>query len=136
VLNDSRMMNWAQLTEFNDTAIPREAMHDAGRLIIAALAQDRYGLAVASLGFASGQVRPVALAGVSPTVDSLASRQYPLTRAVLACCNRPPGTPANPLVAEFLRYILSPEGRRQVGPDDGYLPLTAAMAAEQLQKLN
>lgn len=134
VLNDSRMMNWAQLSEFNDTA-PTGGTHDAGRQIIAALAHDRYGLAVASLGFANGLVRPVALAGVMATRDSLSTRVYPLTRAVLACYNRKPSAPTDPLVAEFLRYILSREGQRQIAPEAGYLPLAADWSAEQLQKL-
>jgi phosphate transport system substrate-binding protein len=141
VLNDSRMMNWAQLTEFNDSAIPREATHDAGRQIMAALTQDRYGLAVASLGFTNGRVKPVALAAtdgaaaVAATRESVAKRQYPLTREVVACYNRKPDTPADPLVREFLRYILSREGQQAVTPDDGYLPLTAALTTEQLKKL-
>ena len=135
VLSDSRMMNWAQLTEFSDTGVPRAATHDAGRQIIAALAQDRYGLAVASLGFGNAQVRPLAVETVPATRDTLVTRQYPLTCAVSACFNRKPGTPADLLVLEFLRYILSREGQREVTPGDGYLPLTAALAAEQARRL-
>ena len=134
VLNDSRMMNWAQLTEFSDTAIPRAATHDAGRQIIAALAKDRYGLAVANLDFPNDQVRAVTVS-VTATRGTLISRQYPLTRAVLACSNRKPGAPADPLVGEFLRFVLSPEAQQAVPPDAGYLPLSATLAAEQLQRL-
>ena len=136
VLNDSRMMNWAQLTEFSDTAIPLKATHDAGRQIITALARDRYGLAVASLEGASHPVRPVILDGIAATRESVAARQYPLARAVSACFNRKPGAVPDPLVAEFLRYVLSHEGQELVGSDAGYLPLTAAMADAQSQKLN
>ncbi len=135
VLNDSRMMNWAQLTEFNDTSLTG-GTHDAGRQIVAALGQDRYGLVVASLGFASGQVRPVALAGVMATRDSLATRQYPLSRVILACYNRKPAAVPDPLVREFLRYILSREGQLEVVQDGGYLPLATVLSAEQLQKLD
>jgi phosphate transport system substrate-binding protein len=135
VLDDSRMMNWAALTEFADTA-PTGATHDAGRQIIAALARDRYGLAVASLDFANDTVKPVALGGVGAARDTLIARQYPLTRAVLACYNRASGASPDPLVAAFLRYILSAGGRQLVGPDDGYLPLTEALAATQAQTLN
>ncbi|MDI1319912.1 MAG: substrate-binding domain-containing protein [bacterium] len=134
VLNDRRMMNWAQLTEFNDTAVPRGRTHDAGRQIIAALAQDRYGLAVASLDFTTAQVRPVPLT-VTATRGTVIARQYPLTRAVMACYGRKPGVPVDPLVREFLRYILSREGQQAVTDDNGYLPLTAALAAEQSAKL-
>ena len=136
VLHDSRMMNWAQLTEFNDTAIPLQATHDAGRQILMALAADRFGLALASLDAAGPAVKPITLDGIAATRASVSARQYPLTRAVTACFNRQPGAPPDPLVAEFLRYILSEEGQQAVGADDGYLPLTEAMADGQLQKLN
>ena len=139
VLNDSRMMNWAQLAEFNDTAVPLERTHDAGRQILAALAQDRYGLAVASLDSASVQVRAVPLAVgerlIAANRDTVAFREYPLARAVIACYNRKPGSPADPLVREFLRYVLSPAGQQTVVGDNSYLPLTAALAAEQARKL-
>jgi phosphate transport system substrate-binding protein len=135
VLNDSRMMNWAQLTEFADTAVPLERTHDAGRQIIAALAQDCYGLAVASLDCATDAVRavPVTMAATRGTVMS---RQYPLSRAVVACYNRKPDAPADPLVREFLRYILGQAGQQAVADDQGYLPLTQALAAEQARKLD
>ena len=136
VLNDSRMMNWDQLTEFNDTGIPLQATHDAGRQILAALARDRYGLAVANLGFATPAVRALPVEGIPATRSSLMIRRYPLTRAVVACSNRPPGQAIDPVTGEFLRYILSPAGQQQIGLADGYLPLTDALAAEQLRKLN
>jgi phosphate transport system substrate-binding protein len=41
----------------------------------------------------------------------------------------------NPMVKEFLRYILSREGQNEVQRDGKYLPLTAAVAREQLKKL-
>ena len=134
VLNDSRMMNWTQLREFADTAAPLHRTHDAGRQIIAALAQDRFGLAVASLDCATGPVRPVPLT-VAATRDTVISREYPLSRAVIACYNHKPRSPADPLVREFLGYILSPAGQLAVTDDNGYLPLSAGLAAGQLAKL-
>ena len=136
VLGDSRMMNWAALTEFTDsTAHP----HNAGAQVVAALAPDRYGLAVANLGYSDGQVRPLALvvaAGADPifaTRDTLVTRAYPLARAVIACCNRAPGAPLDPVVREFLRLVLSPDGQQDQG--DGYLPLSPANVAKQLSQL-
>ena len=134
VLNDSRMMNWAQLTEFSDTGIPLKATHAAGRQVIAALAQDRYGLAVASLDFASAQVRAVPVS-VTATRETVQARQYPLSRAAIACYNRKPGAQVDPRVGEFLRYILGSDGQQAVLEDNGYLPLTADLAAQQLRKL-
>ncbi|MFI5336225.1 MAG: PstS family phosphate ABC transporter substrate-binding protein [Opitutales bacterium] len=141
VLGDSRMMAWSQLTEFRDTALTGPGADDAGRKVIAALAHDRLGLAVASLGDADDRVRPLALAAdddstpVAATAETVANRSYPLSRAVLACFNRPTGAAPNPLVADFLRLILSARGARAVTPDTGYLPLPAPLAGAQLSKI-
>jgi phosphate transport system substrate-binding protein len=48
---------------------------------------------------------------------------------------REPGKTLDPLVKEFLRYVLSREGQEAVQRDGKYLPLTAAVAREQLRKL-
>lgn len=137
-LGDSRMMNWEPLREFTDSedgATP----HNAGKQILAALAGDRYGIAVAHLGLANDHVRPLALAAdagaspVSATRDTLVSRTYPLTRTVIACCNRPPGAALDPVVREFLQFVLSEQGQQEEA--DGYLPLSAQGAAKQLSQL-
>ena len=46
-----------------------------------------------------------------------------------------PGQKMDPMVKEFLRFILSQEGQVEVQRDGKYLPLTAAMVREQLKKL-
>ena len=135
VLDDSRMMNWAQLTEFTDTGIPRAATHDAGGRIIAALATDRFGLAVASLDVATDQVRAVPVP-IAATRESVMSRRYPLSRAVIACYNRKPGAAVDPLVREFLAFILGPAGQQAVEKDDGYLPLMPELAAKEARRLD
>ena len=141
VLNDSRMMNWSRYTEFADTAPTVKPSHDAGRQTLAALAKDRYGLAIASLGFANDQVRALSLAvggggaPVTATRDNLISHRYPLTRGVTACFNRKPDVAPPALVAEFLRYILSEAGQQVIGQGEGYLPLDATQAAAAARQL-
>lgn len=142
VLNDSRMMNWSQCTEFADTATTVKPSHDAGRKAIAALARDRHGLAIASLDFANDQVRALSIAAseggapVAASRDNLINRRYPLTRVVTACINRKPDSAPSALVVEFLRYILSQGGQQAVTPDEGYLPLDAARANLEAHKLD
>ncbi len=59
---------------------------------------------------------------------------YPLARGLYLYFNKPPGKPMDPLVREFLRLFLSQQGQMQV-LKDGYLPLSAAIAAEERKKL-
>lgn len=60
---------------------------------------------------------------------------YPLLRTVAVALDRPPGAPIAPRVKEFLRFVLSGEGQRIVVSDGAYLPLSAASAREQLERL-
>jgi phosphate transport system substrate-binding protein len=48
--------------------------------------------------------------------------------------NRAPGKPLDPLVAEFLKMVLSREGQ-EVVVKDGYLPLTASIVGEERRKV-
>ena len=129
---------WAEgLMEFEDRAA-----------MVSALAQDRYGIAYTGLNYATQAVKPVAVAEkaggpfVALTRETVASRAYPLSRAVYIyfAPDTPGGEPANPKadpkIREFLRYILSREGQADVAREGDYLPLTAAVAREQFKKLD
>ncbi|MBX3749936.1 MAG: substrate-binding domain-containing protein [Opitutaceae bacterium] len=117
------------------------------RQMMAALAEDLHGIAYTGLCYATPQTKAVALAEtpagphVYPTRESVARRFYPLARPVYLYFvpDTPGGEPANPKVApkvrEFIRYILSREGQRDVLDEGDYLPLTAAVAGEQRRKL-
>jgi phosphate transport system substrate-binding protein len=77
---------------------------------------------------------------VALTKSNVANRTYPLARFAYSyfAPDTPNGDPANPKVdpkvKEFLRYILSRQGQ-DVLREGAYLPLTADVAREQLQKL-
>ncbi|MBS0662740.1 MAG: substrate-binding domain-containing protein [Verrucomicrobia bacterium] len=134
VLGDSRFAPWERLTEVSDTSL---SSNDAGEKILAALARDPDGLAVAWLGCNVPGVRLVALqataaaTAVLPTAETLVDRTYPLTRTVWTCFHRPPGGSASPVVRDFLRLVLSPPGQGAANAEMGYLPLRAETAAAQ-----
>jgi phosphate transport system substrate-binding protein len=108
--------------------------------IMATLARDPYGISFANFSYASDEVKPLALVDAHgvvgrPVLDDVASGRYPLQRSLYIYVNRKPGTPLSPLVKEFLSFILSRDGQALVARDH-YLPLTAAMAAEERARLN
>ncbi|MBW4051649.1 MAG: hypothetical protein HIU85_09325 [Proteobacteria bacterium] len=63
------------------------------------------------------------------------ARTYPLVRTVDVALDRAPGTPIDPKVKEFLRFILSREGQRIVVSDGAYLPLSARTLRQQRERL-
>lgn len=136
VLADSNRMHWDALTEFAD---PVSGPEDSGAWILAALAADPAGVAIANLQFARPEVRAVPLVGgngdpVAPTAESLVDGSYPLGRTVYAYINKPVGQSIDPQVMAWLQDVLAePAGAM---PESGaYLPLSAARRAEAVQSL-
>ncbi|MDB6126826.1 MAG: hypothetical protein JWM35_722 [Verrucomicrobia bacterium] len=72
---------------------------------------------------------------IEHTIENVQNRTYPLFNELFMFANVKPGTPLDPKVKEFLRFILSQEGQAEVARDGKYLPLTAEVVREQLKKL-
>ena len=140
VLKGGRKWNCG-LQEFGNETSAGGARVDAGRLILEALASDRYGLAISNAHYARAEVKALSLAAgdskpfVAPTRESVLNRTYPLTRAVYLYLNHAPGKPLDSRLEEFLRYVLSREGQRDVTSEGAYLPLPAKVLREQLAGL-
>lgn len=86
--------------------------------------------------------KPVALAETeggpyfTGTFEEVTSGRYPLTRYIYVYVNQPPGTPLDPKVREFLKYVLSLEGQQAVEKENAMLPLPAQMVEKERAKLN
>jgi len=130
-----------ELKEFADLKQANGSLLDSGQRISEALAHDRYGIAYSNLRDVNGQVKPLAISLTDEgpfyeaTRENLIQRKYPLTRSVSIYVNRAPGQPLDSKVKEFLRYILSQEGQREVAQDRDFMRLSDATAKEQVRKL-
>jgi phosphate transport system substrate-binding protein len=71
---------------------------------------------------------------VDNTPENAVSGKFPLSRLLYVYVNKAPNKPLAPLEGEFIRMILSKVGQ-EVVVKDGYIPLPAAAAAEQLAKI-
>jgi phosphate transport system substrate-binding protein len=108
------------------------------------LANDRYGIAWTVMPQAKDVpgIRMLAIAPreggayVMPSKATFQDRSYPLVRSIYIFLNRPPGTPLDPKIREFLRYVLSREGQEIVERNGSYLPLPAPVVREQRRKLD
>ena len=115
---------------------------DAGGSIIRAVAEDPDGIGISNVFYASPEVRALALstashlAPIEPTRENVAARTYPLTRAIYMVLNMDQEHPPSPATAEFLRFVLSSQGRDAVVKEGNYLPLSEALAAVERAKLN
>jgi phosphate transport system substrate-binding protein len=138
----------------SEVGLPGRPRKYGGDYVLEDLAKDPYGIAFATIPGAGSpgdprlpydrtnlQVKPVALAAndqgpyVEPTRESFRNRTYPLVESIYVYINRAPGRPVEPKLKEFLRYILSRQGQQHVADAGGFLPLTAEVVRQQLQKL-
>jgi phosphate transport system substrate-binding protein len=140
-LGGSHMWN-CNLHEYaNRYSTEGKLLANAGDLMLRDLADDPGGIAFCGFGHKTPQVKALALAAqdagpyIELTKANVANRIYPLTRTVYIFINPADGRPIDRNVREFLRYVLSRDGQRDVASQDIYLPLTAEAAREQLQRL-
>ena len=69
------------------------------------------------------------------SIENSRNRTYPMVNKNSFYMNETPGTPMNPLVKEFLSFILSREGQAEVQRDGKHLPLTAEIISREREKL-
>ena len=121
---------------------PGGTIYDHGQQILDALRADRYGIAVSNIRYANPDVKPLAIASqpgqpyVQATKETLINRSYPLARIIPAVIDRKPGSPIDPKVREFLRFLLSREGQEAINIDGRYLPMSKEAADIELKKLD
>lgn len=108
--------------------------------VVQGVTEDLFGIGYSGIGYATTGVKALALAAkpgaqaYGPTYENGLQGTYPLSRPLYIYVTKDPRKPWNPLVAEFLRFVLSRQGQ-EVVIKDGYLPLTASMVEEQYAAL-
>jgi phosphate transport system substrate-binding protein len=108
--------------------------------VVQGVGGDLYAMGYSGIGYHTSEVKLLAVAPkpgeppVSTEASNVYSGKYPLSRFLLVYVNKAPDRPLDPLTREFLRFVLSRDGQEQV-LKDGYLPLTARMAASELGRL-
>ncbi|MHC4993023.1 MAG: PstS family phosphate ABC transporter substrate-binding protein [Planctomycetota bacterium] len=106
--------------------------------VVQGVARDLGGIGYSGIGYKTADVAIVRLAPDSGSDFIAASPEnadeYPLARFLYLYVNHKPGYQLDPLRAQFLQYVFSKEGQSDV-IKDGYLPVAAAIAGEDLHKI-
>jgi phosphate transport system substrate-binding protein len=109
---------------------------DAGQRILDALAADPDGIAISNPHYATAAVNSLAIGrnADGPFMplnrETVRDRSYPLTRGVFLYVDR-----LDARLTEFLRYVLSAEGRADVEREGDYLPLPDLIVTREGAKL-
>lgn len=105
-------------------------------------AEDKYAIGYTGMAFVDAPVRMLAIGEsdngpfYSPTYENVALASYPLSRLIYLNMNKAPGQSANPVLEEFLRFVLSREGQQVVLKHAIYLPLRAEQVKSAQALLN
>ncbi len=108
--------------------------------VVQGVTEDRYAIGYSGVGYKTSGVRIVPLAKkeggkfFDGSYENVLSGKYPLSRFLYIYFNKKPNTQLDPLLKEFLKYVLSYEGQ-EIVIKDGYLPLPAKVAKKQLKNL-
>jgi phosphate transport system substrate-binding protein len=108
--------------------------------VVQGVTVDRFAMGYSGIGYATAGVRAVPLTEkdggkcVEATADNAYNGSYPLARFLYVYVNKAPGKPLAPMVREFARLMLSREGQEAV-VKDGYFPIPAQVAKEELNKV-
>ena len=103
--------------------------------VVQGVTEDMYGIGYSGIGYKTSGVKALALAGkdgafITTDADNVYAGKYPLSRFLYVYVNQPPNKPVDPLVKQFLAFVLSQQGQAIV-VKDGYLPLTAKMDEQE-----
>jgi phosphate transport system substrate-binding protein len=108
--------------------------------VVQGVTEDRFGMGYSGIGYKTSGVKAVALAEKDGgafsdgNYEDVKSGKYPLNRFLYLYINKAPGKPLDPVVREYCKLIYSKEGQ-EVVLKDGYLPLPAEIAKQELAKL-
>lgn len=108
--------------------------------VVQGVASDKFGIGYSGVGYKTADVRTVPLAAKAgakcfdATADNAYSGDYPLSRFLYIYVNKNPNQTFDPLRGEFIKFIYSKQGQ-QVVIKDGYFPVTANIAAQDLKTL-
>jgi len=108
--------------------------------VVQGVASELGGIGYSGIGYMTADVRAVPLAAehgeepVEAAPENAYSGAYPLARYLMVYVNHRPGEELDPLRREFIRYIFSRQGQKDV-VRDGYYPVNAVVARKALKSV-
>jgi len=134
---------WNENTlEYSHEMNPDGTRYTSSVEIVKDMAADRYGISFSDMGSNRPGIRAVPIGAtdkgpfVPISLQSLRDRTYPLFIEEWAQARLAPGKKLDPLVKEFLTFMLSWEGQDAIQRDGKWIVLPPRRAAEMRAKLN
>jgi len=109
--------------------------------VVQGVTEDKYAIGYSGIGYQTSGVKALSLSEkkggecFDGSYDNVVKEKYLLSRYLYLYIAKTPNKPLDPLVKEFLKFVLSYEGQ-QIVVKDGYLPLPYDVVMEELKKLD
>ncbi|HSF41723.1 MAG TPA: phosphate ABC transporter substrate-binding protein [Thermoanaerobaculia bacterium] len=109
--------------------------------VVQGVTADISGIGYSGIGYKTSGVKALALAAkpgapyYPATPEDALSGKYPLSRFLYVYVNKAPNKPLDPLVREFIKYVLSQQGQ-EVVVKDGYIPMPNRIVSEETAKIS
>ncbi len=108
--------------------------------VVQGVTVDRYAVGYSGIGYTTAGVKAVPIAAKPgdkchpATAAEAYAGTYPLARFLYVYVNKAPGKALDPIVREFMHFVLSKEGQ-EVVVKDGYFPIPHKIVEEERGKL-
>jgi len=109
--------------------------------VVQGVGEDKGGIGYSGIGYRTSEVKAISLSkkdgapAYEPSYANVLEGKYPLGRLLYINVVKQPNRPLDTLQKEFLKFVLSKEGQ-EIVIKDGYLPLTAEVAAKMAKLLD
>ncbi|MDZ4820294.1 MAG: PstS family phosphate ABC transporter substrate-binding protein [Planctomycetota bacterium] len=108
--------------------------------VVQGVASDKYAMGYSGIGYKTADVIALPLAAkagvefAAPEAQNAYNGKYPLSRFLYVYINQRPGKPLDALRREFIKYIMSQDGQRDVVNGD-YLPIPYKVTQRALESV-
>ena len=110
--------SWDHFVMKKEKVTPRAQMLASNGALVTAVAKNRFAIAYLGIGYLNKSVKPLQVNGVTASVQTAMSKEYPLSRELYMYTS---GEPTGD-VAKYLAFVKSAQGQAVVAKE-GFVPL-------------
>jgi phosphate transport system substrate-binding protein len=121
--------SWDHFVMKKAKVTPKAQMLASNGALVTAVAKNRYAIAYLGMGYVNKSVKAVQVNGVTASVKTALSKEYPFSRELYMYTN---GEPTGD-VAKFIAFVKSDEGQKIVAKE-GFVPLVISAKSKSGKK--
>ena len=110
--------SWDHFVMKKAKVTPRAQMLASNGALVTAVAKNRYAIAYLGIGYVNKSVKPLQVNGITASIQTAMSKEYPLSRELYMYTN---GEPEGH-VAKYIAFVKSADGQKIVAKE-GFVPL-------------